>query len=163
MINVLKQKNNIIDANNIMTIPKNNSKFTLEVDFDSSNNPNTWTFYTNLDKVNDITITFETNEGSNIEQLIIPINTKPTRPQNPVKDGFTFAGWYLNKELTTPYYFNQTLSNDTTLYAKWGEIKITVVDIEEHKNIQTVATDTKILLLTITMVAASILLLIRRK
>ena len=74
----------------------------------------------------------------------------------------TTAGWYLNKELTTPYYFNQTLSNDTTLYAKWDEIKITVVDIEEPKNIQTGATDTKILLLTITMVAASILL-IRRK
>lgn len=61
MINVLKQKNNIIDANNIMTIPKNNSKFTIEADFDSYNNPTTWTFYTNLDKVNDITITFETN------------------------------------------------------------------------------------------------------
>ena len=39
MINVLKQKNNnIINANNIMTIPKNNSKFTIEADFDSSNN-----------------------------------------------------------------------------------------------------------------------------
>lgn len=34
-------------------------------------------------------------------------------------DGYKFDGWYLDKELTKPYFSDYVFTSDTTLYAKW--------------------------------------------
>jgi uncharacterized repeat protein (TIGR02543 family) len=39
---------------------------------------------------------------------------------DPTKEGHTFAGWYLNAELTTPYQPRTMPANDFTLFAKWA-------------------------------------------
>ena len=42
-------------------------------------------------------------------------------PSAPVKDGFTFDGWYTNSTKTTAAVAGASLSADATLYAKWTE------------------------------------------
>ena len=44
---------------------------------------------------------------------------KVTRPTDPVRSGYTFAGWYLNNIL---YDFNNPVYNSFTLVARWEEV-----------------------------------------
>ena len=44
------------------------------------------------------------------------------RPEDPIKSGYTFGGWYLDTALTQAWNFNNNVSNDITLYAKWTAI-----------------------------------------
>ncbi|HJK10125.1 MAG TPA: InlB B-repeat-containing protein [Methanocorpusculum sp.] len=44
---------------------------------------------------------------------------KLTKPETPVKDGYTFAGWYKDSACTQPWDFETGISGDMTLYAKW--------------------------------------------
>ena len=39
----------------------------------------------------------------------------------PVREGFTFGGWFTDKSLGTPYAATATLNADTTIYAYWSE------------------------------------------
>ena len=42
-----------------------------------------------------------------------------TAPTAPTKTGYTFAGWYSDAGLTTPYTFTTMPASSITLYAKW--------------------------------------------
>lgn len=42
-------------------------------------------------------------------------------PFDPVKKGYKFEGWYIDKECTSKYDFKQIITTDLTLYAKWGK------------------------------------------
>ena len=44
---------------------------------------------------------------------------KLTKPETPVKDGYTFAGWYKDSACTQAWDFETGISGDMTLYAKW--------------------------------------------
>ena len=44
---------------------------------------------------------------------------KLTNPETPVKDGYTFAGWYKDSACTQGWDFETGISGDMTLYAKW--------------------------------------------
>lgn len=45
---------------------------------------------------------------------------KVTQPTNPTRTNYSFGGWYTTSGLTTPWDFdNDTISQNTTLYAKW--------------------------------------------
>ena len=63
-------------------------------------------------------------------QIIEPgkITEKPSDPTCE-SSTYTFDGWYTNPECTTPFTFESTLSQDTTVYAKWteGQAKYKVV------------------------------------
>ncbi len=67
------------------------------------------------------TISFESNGGSSVADVKVVNGQKLTKPSNPTKYGFDFAGWYCNPELTDPYDFNTPVPYDFTLYAKWTE------------------------------------------
>ena len=69
------------------------------------------------------TVTFETNGGSVIDSVVVKGTV--SKPANPTKDGYTFAGWYSNAELTTAYDFSTAVTEDITLYAKWTENSVT--------------------------------------
>ena len=64
-------------------------------------------------------ITFQTNGGSEVEALTQRFATNITSPVTPTKLGHTFAGWFADETLTTPYVFSTMPMNDITLYAKW--------------------------------------------
>lgn len=40
-------------------------------------------------------------------------------PEVPEKDGFTFVGWFTDKECTKEFDFNTAVSDTVTVYAKW--------------------------------------------
>ena len=44
---------------------------------------------------------------------------KAQEPGEPYKEGFTFAGWYADTSLTTPFDFSMPITAPTTVYAKW--------------------------------------------
>ena len=69
------------------------------------------------------TVKFETNGGSTIANKTVTRNTVFTEPPAPTKDGYTFDGWYTDKELITAYDFSAKVTKSFTLYAKWTEIE----------------------------------------
>ena len=50
------------------------------------------------------------------------------RPAN--KDGYIFAGWYVDNSFTNLFTFNGTITEDITLYAKWIECSENIINIE---------------------------------
>ena len=65
------------------------------------------------------TVSFETNGGSKISNKSVRKNTSVSTPAIPSKNGYTFAGWYSDEVLTTPYDFSDIVKKNITLYAKW--------------------------------------------
>lgn len=67
------------------------------------------------------TVKFETNGGNTISSQSISKNGTVAKPAEPVKEGYTFAGWYIDKKLTKEYEFSAKVTSGFTLYAKWIE------------------------------------------
>lgn len=64
-------------------------------------------------------ITFITNGGSNVAQILAAVGSDVTKPDDPTKDGYAFGGWYKNIQLTDAYTFSTMPVVGITLYAKW--------------------------------------------
>ena len=72
---------------------------------------------TTTTKVKKYAIIFNVNGGSKVNMQTVEEGKKATKPTNPTKNGFTFAGWYTsNNEL---YDFNKPVYKNTILIAKW--------------------------------------------
>lgn len=74
------------------------------------------------------TVSFNSNGGTPISPQIVSdsgeeVISEPSPA--PTKDGYTFAGWYSDVGLTTPYNFSSPVTDNLTLYAKWNVIKYT--------------------------------------
>ena len=66
------------------------------------------------------TLKFETNGGSSIDNQHITHNHLASKPTDPLKEGYTFGGWFIDEQLTKPWDFAaDQVTADTTLYAKW--------------------------------------------
>ncbi len=69
-----------------------------------------------------INVTFNTNEGSPVAAQKLGLGCKAEEPSVPTRNGYTFGGWYTEKECKTAWDFNKdTVTRDLTLYAKWTE------------------------------------------
>jgi uncharacterized repeat protein (TIGR02543 family) len=65
-------------------------------------------------------VTFTPNNGSNSFTQQVISGGKAPEPVLPTKTGYTFAGWYTTNTFTTAWNFaTDTVTSDTTLYAKW--------------------------------------------
>lgn len=84
------------------------------------------------------TVKFETFGGSKIDDQIIKVGlssaNKLAKVQDPTKDGYTFKGWYEDRELTKVFDFDKKIITDTTIFAKW--VKNTPNTPSEEKNIE---------------------------
>lgn len=63
-------------------------------------------------------VVFNSNGGSLIQTIHTGISGIADRPDDPVKDGYTFAGWYLNDE---EFDFLDPINEDIILTAKWSK------------------------------------------
>lgn len=63
------------------------------------------------------------SEGNTVATIWIAIGTKATLPENPVKEGHLFNGWYYEDGTK---YEEQNISEDITLTAKFDVIRCTV-------------------------------------
>ena len=61
------------------------------------------------------------NDGATTLYVVTDLSAgdKLTKPEDPVKDGYTFAGWHKDTACTQPWDFNDGITGDMTLYAKW--------------------------------------------
>lgn len=80
-------------------------------------------------------------ENMPADQTAIDYNTTAQSPENePTRNGYTFTGWYTDKECTKAFDFEQALTeNWTTVYAGWEQNEYTVTvnyyDIDTNKSI----------------------------
>ncbi len=68
-------------------------------------------------------VTFDSNGGSDVPVQIVKAGNKATPPSNPIRDGYTFSGWYKEMSLLNRFSFDQPVSQHMTLYAKWTPIQ----------------------------------------
>ena len=67
-----------------------------------------------------VTITFNSNGGSNVSEQVITSGTRASSVNNPTRSGFAFGGWYKDTGLTQAWVQGtDTFNIHTTLYAKW--------------------------------------------
>ncbi len=66
-----------------------------------------------------VTVTFETNGGSAVAPQSVPFGSVATRPADPTRSSYVFAGWYSDQKLTRAFDFATPLDSSITLYAKW--------------------------------------------
>jgi uncharacterized repeat protein (TIGR02543 family) len=90
-------------------------------DFDSDTMPaSAITLYAKW-TVNNYLVSFETNGGSAVTSRSVEYGTHVTQPAPPAREGHSFAGWFADAALTTPWDFatEPMPASDVTLFAKW--------------------------------------------
>ena len=65
-------------------------------------------------------VNFNTDGGNSISNQIINKDGTITKPQDPVRDGYKFLGWYSNNVL---FDFNTPVTKNLELVAKWEKAK----------------------------------------
>ena len=80
------------------------------------------TLYAKWDNIlsNEYKVTFNSNGGSFVGSTMVRKNEKVTKPEDPVRVYYDFLGWYCDSELTTLYDFDEAVTGDLILYAKWN-------------------------------------------
>lgn len=69
---------------------------------------------------NAYTVTFDGNgHDLDVVKVSVAYNTRVEKPATPTTPGYTFGGWYTDKDCTTAFEFDTPITADTTLYAKW--------------------------------------------
>ncbi|NYD28282.1 InlB B-repeat-containing protein [Leucobacter aridicollis] len=71
-----------------------------------------------------VTVSFEPNGGSAVDGATVPFGEAVAAPVDPVRDGFTFAGWFVDAAGTVRYDFAAPVVEDVMLYAGWTEIVV---------------------------------------
>lgn len=67
-------------------------------------------------------VSFQTSGGSELVDVKVQFGEKLVRPEDPVRNGYTFEGWYKDIYLTEEWDFeNDTVQGNMSLYAKWKE------------------------------------------
>ena len=66
-------------------------------------------------------VIFDSMGGSKVEEQTVECGELAKKPaEDPTREGYTFKGWYTNKECTNVFDFDKdSIKEETTLYAKW--------------------------------------------
>ena len=59
--------------------------------------------------------------GTAIDPQVVAPNGTVSEPEPPTEEGWRFEGWYINESCTMAYDFNEPVTKDMSLYAKWKE------------------------------------------
>lgn len=78
------------------------------------------------------TVTFEANGGTEILPLETSLLNEPSMPV-PEKQGYQFAGWYVDGECRQPVEYPYAVNADTSLYAKWIESGDTAYTVKHYQ------------------------------
>lgn len=80
------------------------------------------TLYAKWDYEQTYTVKFDTNGGTTVQNQTVVVNSLVTEPLSPVRTGYTFAGWYADKDYDERWMFEEdTITGNTTLYGKWSQ------------------------------------------
>ena len=64
-------------------------------------------------------VKFDVQGGSSVNSQTPASGSTVTKPADPTREGYTFAGWYTDEACTEAYDFSTAVTADVTLYAKW--------------------------------------------
>lgn len=66
-------------------------------------------------------VKFHMNDGTNAIYSSVPVQGGygTTRPSDPTREGYKFAGWYTEADSESPYDFGAPVTADTNVYAHW--------------------------------------------
>ena len=98
---------------------KNELKEDTYLNISLDENVDVYSFYEEIiEPVEEFQVTFETNGGKKMDSLTTSlISEEPI----PIKEGYTFLGWYLEETFINKVNFPFEVTKDQTLYAKWEE------------------------------------------
>lgn len=104
----------------------------FDFDADTTNAPNVLKLVAKWD-INQYTVQFVSDHGSFADQPIEHGKTIETDKLTiPKVDGYTFGGWYADKDHNTKFDFTKPITSNTTVYAKWTAKNYEVSFITEH-------------------------------
>ncbi|WP_415674392.1 InlB B-repeat-containing protein, partial [Vagococcus fessus] len=87
-------------------------------------------------------VQFDTNGGSKVDSQSVEEGKKSTKPTDPTYPAKEFKGWYKTNEFIEEFDFDQPITEDITLYAKWrskildpkdGKTPVTPVEGDKEK------------------------------
>ena len=67
-------------------------------------------------------VTYHSNGGSPVGPQSVAAGDKAPKPTDPIRIGYTFGGWYTDKDLSQTYNFDSAVNANIDLYAKWTEV-----------------------------------------
>lgn len=83
-------------------------------------------YYTNdagrlfaLKGLDGVRVTFDAKGGSFVPSVFVALGKPVLRPSDPVRSGYTFAGWFSDEACTAAWDFATPVGSALTLYAKW--------------------------------------------
>ncbi len=66
-------------------------------------------------------VTFDSLGGTDVPSQTHMYDEAVEEPAAPTREGYTFGGWYLDKDFQEPWVFDvNTVGSDIKLYAKWN-------------------------------------------
>lgn len=78
--------------------------------------------YQSTAKATYATVTFDVDGGSAVPSQTVRVGATAEEPAEPTKSGYTFEGWYKEDTFTTLFDFEDAITDDTTVYAKFEEV-----------------------------------------
>jgi uncharacterized repeat protein (TIGR02543 family) len=84
------------------------------------------TLYAKWRALSSYTITYNSNGGTAVSPLTISEIQTVSAPTSPIMEGHSFINWYTDEGLTSLFVFNQTITQNITLYAKWEKLSYTL-------------------------------------
>ncbi|MBQ9481501.1 MAG: leucine-rich repeat protein [Clostridia bacterium] len=70
------------------------------------------------------TVSFDTTGGSEVPAATVKHGEKVTAPEDPVKKGYNFIGWYIGEEKWSFIGEGYVVTENITLYAKWEKAAV---------------------------------------
>ena len=79
-----------------------------------------------------VLVTFDLNNGEEPIQQSVVIGQNVTRPEDPTRNGYDFAGWFINDEQWS--FSGNTVSKNITIVAKWTPVEYTITFVGNVTN-----------------------------
>lgn len=68
------------------------------------------------------TYNFAINTGDKTVNIEVEHGMIVDRPEDPIKEGYMFKGWFTDSDFTNPVNFNTPVTSEITIFAKWEKI-----------------------------------------
>lgn len=79
---------------------------------------------------NSFNVVYDQNyEGAPTAQTVEVVKNQEAENIIPVRDGYTFVGWYINPDFTTAFDFKTEITADVNLYALWTKNGVDLVNV----------------------------------
>ena len=83
-------------------------------------------------------VTFNSNGGSEIEDIKVLYGNTINELPLPIKEGYYFENWYLDEELSNAFDKLVPVQNDMTLYAKWKVECVVTFDSDGGSQVESI-------------------------